>query len=239
MARKTWAEKWGEEQPDYSMGKGSMKKLLKKVRTMTARRVQSLNKKNAFSYAAQQFNQSMKRTYLNGTAPSLENMTYRQMERELRMHHQFWSSKTATERGSRAEQVEQSKRIFGTDAKGRPIRVMTFEESKLFWSAYEEFFNMYKNSSAAFDSDRIQQAIGEAMAAEDGYFSPYVDLVYILDEAKETLKSRQELEELGFQFQSYDPKHPNKQWEPGQMTEKSWKKYVKEVYKGNGDALKR
>ena len=82
--RQTWAEKWGQSNPDYSIGKKSMASLLKKVRASTTRRISSLTKKKSFSYAANQFNQSIKKTYLSGQMPKIEDMSYKQMERELR-----------------------------------------------------------------------------------------------------------------------------------------------------------
>ena len=237
-SKKTWAEKWGESTPDYTMGKKAMAKTLQKVRQSTTRRVASLTSKKAFSYAAHQFNQSIKKTYLSGKLPKIENMSYKQMERELRYHHQFWSSKTSTERGSRAEQIEQSKRIFGTKKGGQPIRIMTFDESKLYWAVHDEFYNMYADSTARFDSSRVQQAVGVAMQMGNGFIDKDVDIVQILQGAREALESQSELEEQGYEFQGFDPSHPNKQWTPGLPTLKSWKKMVKEVYHGNGDALK-
>ena len=236
--RQTWAEKWGQSNPDYTIGKKAMASLLKKVRSSTTRRISSLAKKKSFSYAANQFNQSIKKTYLAGKMPSVENMSYKQMERELRYHHQFWSSKTATERGARSEQVEQSKRIFGVDERGRPLRVMSFDESRAFWAAYEEFFNMYKDSTARFDSSRVQQAIGSAMSMRDGFIDKEADLVKVLSEAMESLEYQSALEEQGYEFQNFNPDKPNSAFDPNVMTEKSWKKWVKEVYHGNGNALK-
>ena len=238
MTKKTWAEAWGEEQPDYSMGKSAMKKLLRKIRTSTARRVQSLSKQKSFSYAARQFDQSMKKTYLGGKTPNLNTMTYRQMERELRMHHQFWSSKTATVKGAREEQIEQSKRIFGMKG-GKPTRVMTYEESVAFWKAYDEFYNMYKNSTSRFDSTRIQQVLGNAMTMGGEFFDVDADLVMLLEDAMEELERRAEYEEQGYEYQDYNPSKPKADYDPNLLTYKSWKKMVKEVYKGNGDALKR
>ena len=236
--RQTWAEKWGQSNPDYTIGKKAMASLLKKVRSSTTRRISSLAKKKSFSYAANQFNQSIKKTYLTGKMPSVENMSYKQMERELRYHHQFWSSKTATESGARSEQVEQSKRIFGVDKRGRPLRVMSFEESRAFWAAYEEFFNMYKDSTARFDSSRVQQAIGSAMSMRDGFIDREADLVKILSNAMDNLEYQSAMEEQGYEFQNFNPDKPNSAFDPNAMTEKSWKKWVKEVYHGNGNALK-
>lgn len=236
--RRTWAEKWGQSNPDYTIGKKSMASLLKKVRSSTTRRISSLTKKKSFSYAANQFNQSIKKTYLNGQMPKIEDMSYKQMERELRYHHQFWSSKTATESGARAEQIEQSKRIFGVDKKGRPLRLMSFEESRAFWAAYEEFYNMYKDSTARFDSSRVQQAMGAAMSSRDGYFDRDADLVKILSNTMERLKYQSEMEEQGYEFQNFNPDKPNAAFDPNMMTEKSWKKMIKEVYRGDGNALK-
>lgn len=235
--KQTWAEKWGQSSPDYTMGKEPMSKLLKKVRSATARRTASLSKNKSYSYASHQFNQSIKKTYMSGKLPPIENMSYKQMERELRFHHQFWSSKTSTSSGARKEQLEQSRRIFGTDKKGKPIRVMTLEESRAFWSAYEEFYNMYKDSTARFDSTRIQQAIGSTMSMLGGFVEPDSDLVKILSEAMEKLKYQSELEEQGYDFQNFDPNSPSKAFNPNELTPRSQRK-IKEVYRGDGNALK-
>ena len=88
---KTKAEKFGASTVDYTNAE-FVKKQLREIRTATARRIASLNKDpKTFSYAAYQFDQNMKSTYLGGKQPSIEKMSFQQMERELRMHHQFWT----------------------------------------------------------------------------------------------------------------------------------------------------
>lgn len=210
--KKTWAERWGESPVDYEMGDEEMRKLLKKVRNLTARRMASLEKGNSFSYAAMQFDQAMKKTYLGGKLPDVNKMKWQAVERELRSHHQFWSSKTSTTSGARAEQVEQSKRIWGVDKSGKPARLMTFEESKAFWSAYEEFNNIYKGSIARYDSNRIQQAVGQVFSNVGFWIT---DLKALSEAAMEHLKLQSEMaEKLGTDFEDFDPNNPNKAFDP-------------------------
>lgn len=185
MERKTWAEKWGESPVNYAKPKTELAKELKKVRNLTARRTASLEKKSAYSYANYQFKQSMEKNYIHGQQPDVNQMSYRQIERELRIHHQFWSSKTATEAGAKAEQYAQSKRIFGETKSGKPRRLLGIEEAKKFWSVYDEFYNMYKEGTAKYDSNRVQQLIGEQMSSVDLYD---VDMIQLLEDVRESLE---------------------------------------------------
>lgn len=207
----TWAEKWGKSNVDYTAGKDELAAILKKVRSSTARRVASLKKSGAFSYAAMQFEQTMKKTYFNGKLPDIDKMSWQAIERELRSHHQFWAAKTSSSSGARKEQIEQSKRIWGVDKSGKPLRVMSFDESKAYWSAYEEFNKIYKGSLARFDSNRIQQAIGSIMT--QGLWID--DLEMMAEAAMEHLKMQEEwAEAYGTDFEDFDPLHPNKAFDP-------------------------
>lgn len=185
MAKKTWAERWGESPVDYTRSIQALSKELKKIRNLTARRIASLKKGKAYSYAAYQYEQSMQKTYLKGMQPNVSQMSYQQLERELRMHHQFWASKTATQKGAKEELYRQSSAIFGTTKSGRPSRLMTLEEGRAFWSAYHEFYNMYKDSTAKYDSNRLQRVIGAALDARD--FNN-VDMTKLLADARKAME---------------------------------------------------
>lgn len=226
---KTWAEKWGASNVDYTVGKNELADMLKKVRSSTARRVASLKKSGAFSYAAMQFEQAMKKTYFNGQMPDISKMSWQSIERELRSHHQFWASKTSSASGARKEQIEQSKRIWGVDKKGKPLKVMTFDESKAFWSAYDEFNELYKGQLARYDSNRIQQAVGTVMNLGGFWID---DIVALSDAAMEHLKMQSEMsEKLGVDFEDFDPLHPNKSFSPMKLQDVK-DENGKVVYKG-------
>lgn len=167
---KTWAENWGSSSVNYNRSPEDLAKELKKVRNLTSRRVASLKRKSAFSFATYQFEQNMERNYIHGKQPDVSSMTYQAIEKELRIHHQFWSSETATAKGSKNQQVAQSKRIFGVDQRGRPRRVMSFEEGKAFWAAYYEFQNLYRADKTYLDSNRVQRILGEAIFGTDEDF---------------------------------------------------------------------
>jgi len=187
MPKQTWAESWGSKPVDYDRDPEELAKELKKVRNMTARRVSSLNKTKAFSFAAFQYEQTMKKQYIHGKQPNINTMKYQAIEKELRIHHQFWSAQTATKRGAYKEQVAQSKRIFGVDSKGKPTRLMTFDEGKEFWSAYYEFANMYKKEKTYLDSNRVQRILGETSELLKG--DSEIDLVKLLAITREVLQA--------------------------------------------------
>lgn len=186
---KTKAERWGASSVDYTNHE-LVKKQLKEIRTATTRRVASLNKDpKTFSYAAYQFEQNMKRTYLGGRQPSIEKMSWQEMERELRMHHQFWESKTSTAAGARDETLRQSERIFGTDQSGRLNRVIGKDAGREFWKAYDEFYRVFKDSTAKLDSYRVQRLMGEQLQR---LISDDADLMQILQEVKDELDEMDE-----------------------------------------------
>lgn len=181
---RTKAERWGASSVDYT-NEESVRKQLREIRTATARRIASLNRDTkTFSYAGYQFDQNMKQTYIGGKQPPIEKMTFQQMERELRMHHQFWASKTSTAAGAKDETLRQSERIFGTDQSGRLNRVIGKDAGREFWRAYDEFYRVFKDSTAKLDSYRVQQLMGEQL---NRIVSDDADLMQILQEVKSEL----------------------------------------------------
>lgn len=176
MAKKTWAERWGESEVNYS-NKAEVEKTLRKIRNLTARRLASLAKSNSFSFAAYQLTEQLKEMYMFGKLPKIEDMTWRTVEEELRHYHDFWSSKTATKEGAKKEQISQSARIFGTSPNGKPNRIMTLEEGRAYWSAYKKFNELYGHESTHLDSNRIQRILGESV---EKIFDPNLDLISYL-----------------------------------------------------------
>ena len=212
MAKKTWAETWGSKPVDYYRPVEALEKELRKLRTLTARRIASLKKNKAFSYATYQYEQNMKQNFL--VRKPVSEMGYRQIERELRIIHDFWAAKTSTLKGAREEQLEQSARIFGgkTDKNGRiiPTRILSYEESKKFWAAKEEFYRLNPDATARFDSHRVQTIIGEAM--EQVMTGPELDIIHLLKTVRQQLDAE---EEVGFQFQHFDPEKKSQNFVPG------------------------
>lgn len=164
MAKKTKAEEWGEAPFNYNQSVDQLRKTLKWVRNSTQRRMAALELNKAFSFANYNLKQQVKKMYLNGQLPDVDRLKYQQLEKELAMYHKFWASSTSTLRGSKEEQRKQSARIFGKDVRGRPRRLMTLEEGRLFWAAYARFKETY-NETTQYDSRRILRLLGEHMGA--------------------------------------------------------------------------
>ena len=92
---------------------------------------------------------------------SPESMNVNKLRSELFHIQEFFNSKTADVKGAREVMREQDARIFGTSAKGVPLKRMTREERDRFWATYDEFLRTYKNAEAIYGSDKIQQFLGE------------------------------------------------------------------------------
>lgn len=188
MAKKTWAERWGSRQVDYS-SKESVYSQLRKIRKLTERRLASLENHESFSFAKYQLDQILKKNYLNGRLPDIDTMTWQDRERELRWYHQFWASKTATLSGSKQEQIRQSIRLFGADKRGRPARLLTLEEGRTYWEVYNKYYELHGAESTHLDSNRVQRIIGESI---NTILNPDLDLVNYLKLIKYELEGEYE-----------------------------------------------
>ena len=162
MAKKTKAEHWGESQVNYNRPLEDLRIELKQIRRATERRLEALARNRSFSYAKESLERQLKKVYLNGMKPDVNKLKFQQVEKELAMYHKFWSSSTSTVKGAKEEQIKQSARIFGKDTRGRPRRVLTLEEGRLFWAAYARFKESYKETTQ-YDSRRILRLLGEHM----------------------------------------------------------------------------
>lgn len=211
--RKTKLEEWGESELDLrSMSNEALRETLRATLTGTSRRIASLKKNKSFSYAMFRYEQEMQKTFINGV-DGIKNLLnvdvntdmregYRKLlQQAVKTTHNFWASKTATKAGARKEQMEQSARIFGVDNRGRPNHVMTFEESKKYWSLYDEYYNMFPDRSRR-DSDRVQRYLGEVFAQ-----TPYslvknpkrrknFDFVQVLADVRERLMQDELMQEM-------------------------------------------
>lgn len=183
MAKKTKAEEWGETPFNYNQSVDQLRKTLKWARYVTQRRIASLERNKSFSFAREALERQLAKTYLKYTfkaqkvgkgnewysartrfseLPNINTMKYQQLEKELAFYHKFWASPTATVAGAKEEQKKQSARIFGKDVKGRPRRMLTLEEGRLFWAAYARFKETYKETTQ-YDSRRVLRLLGEHM----------------------------------------------------------------------------
>lgn len=194
MAKKpTWGEVWGSSEPNYWKSTASLRKDLEKVRQKTFSRYGSLTRNKAFSYAAHALEQNLKRNYIQGRLPSVEDMSQKQIEKELRIYHQFWSSKTSSLAGAREERKSQSARIFGTTPSGRPKRYMSYDESVMYWEVYDKFYEMFKGKTARFSSETVQQMLGESIDAMPILKSDDKSMEYFLNQVyKDLSKEEQE-----------------------------------------------
>ncbi len=105
---------------------------------------------------------------------------------------EFFNADTSSVEGARRVARDQDARLFGVNARGNPIRRMTFEERKKFWDVYDEFLNQNKQWSDK--SYRAQEVI--ASLVTDGSMSSvkrtgkfYSGLQNVLDEARRRYKS--------------------------------------------------
>lgn len=177
MAKKTKAEQWGESQVNYNRPLEELRKELKQIRRATERRLEALARNRSFSYSKEALERQIKKTYMNGVKPDVNKLKFQQVEKELAMYHKFWSSSTSTVKGAKEEQIKQSARIFGKDTKGRPRRVLTLEEGRLFWAAYDRFKESYQETTQ-YDSRRILRLLGEHMGT---VLDPDTDWVEFLE----------------------------------------------------------
>lgn len=155
--RKTWAEKWGEQELDFSISTPELRKLTRKVANLTARRLSSIERQGYFSYAGDKL-----REELSKREKPINKMNRFELSALIADYHHFWQAKTSTVRGAREELASQSGRIFGRDARGRPTRIMTRAEASAVWALKDEFERVY-HDTARYDSNRIQAVIGEVM----------------------------------------------------------------------------
>lgn len=121
--------------------------------------------KNLYSHALDKM-----QTYYDETGKSnVNSMRVNKMRSELFRLQEFFDSKSSTVPGARKIAIEQDRRIFGEDSKGKPARRMTMEQREKFWAAYTEFQNtMGEAFFRRMGSDRIQQFLGQMTAERRG-----------------------------------------------------------------------
>jgi hypothetical protein len=132
--------------------------------------------KNVYSPAMEK----MEDYYERNGVQSPDSMNINRIRSELFHIQEFFNSKTADVKGAREVMREQDARIFGTSAKGVPLKRMTREERDRFWATYDEFLRTYKNAEAIYGSDKIQQYLGEMTLEgrnQDGFKKGSIGLI--------------------------------------------------------------
>lgn len=167
-------------------GEEGMSKLRKYVQTLQTgykRRVGQFKRRNVTSYAQISLEASMTE---QAKRRKIKDMTRNQLLMEFARYSKFFRDKTSTIEGINEVNLDQDKRIFGTDTAGKPLFRMNDEERKRYWAAYDEFIHQNLDLVTMFGSDRIQQAIAEAIET-----APKVlDFTDIFDRAIKNLHQR-------------------------------------------------
>ena len=133
--------------------------------------------KNVFSPALDK----MQDYYENNGHQSVSRMKVSKMRNELFRLQEFFSSRSSTIPGARKIAIEQDRRIFGIDEKGKPSHRMTIEQRTNFWAAYNEFVSMEEESYIRnMGSNTIQQYLGQMViesskSREDDLWFSYGD----------------------------------------------------------------
>ena len=91
--------------------------------------------------------EKMQNYYEDTGKNAISKMRLSKVQNELFRLQDFFGSDTSTVTGARRVMLEQDRRIFGVNEKtGKPIRRMSLDQRTEFWSAYNEFINMEKES---------------------------------------------------------------------------------------------
>ena len=91
-------------------------------------------------------------------APSRMNIN--QMRNELFHLQDFFSADTSTVPGARQVAIEQDKRIFGTDEKGKARFRPTVEQRTKLWSLFTEYKSL-RPADVLENSNIVQQVVGQ------------------------------------------------------------------------------
>lgn len=139
-----------------------LRSMVRTLRTGYMRRVASFNKKDLISYAQI----SLEGTMTGSQDKPLKNMTRNQLILEFSRYSKFFRDETSTEAGIRKVNLDQDRRVFGTDALGKPLRTMSNEERYRFWRLYDEYINQQPLATAKYGSESVQQQLADVMFTE-------------------------------------------------------------------------
>lgn len=122
----------------------------KRAYELAGKRVRAIRKKHLYSPAFE--------AYFRGRMPTLPISADRvsKLRHEFAKLHQFLSAKTSTVKGIEELKINEARRIFGDES-----QVMSDEQRRRFWAAYEEFMNQNPDYLYGRESERVQQMLAE------------------------------------------------------------------------------
>lgn len=165
-----------------------LEKYVRILRYGYKRRVQSFARNGLISHAQI----SLEGTISDRKQVQLTKMTRNQLILEFARYSKFFNDITSSEEGIKRVNREQDIRIFGKDAKGKPVRTMTSDERQRFWSLFEEYQNQNPTGNSRYGSESIQQQIADAMFENRSISQE--NLVDFLDRVEQRL-AQQSIEE--------------------------------------------
>lgn len=136
-----------------------LKKTLEQARKKYETRVGQFDKQGKYFYSYART--KMDDYYSEVGKPSIKKISRNRAMAELFRLQEFFNSKSSTVKGARDVNREQDIRIFGIDDNGKPIKKMTSEQRKAYWTLYEEFTNQHPNYEYIYGSNSIQQYLGD------------------------------------------------------------------------------
>lgn len=175
--------------------------LLKQIRSLFKKQASTFEKNpNVYSWAYEK----MAEWYKDHGEVKLRSIKRVDAVAELARLQDFFKSQSSTLSGSKKILEEQSKRIFGVDESGKALYKMNTEQSRAYWTLYNEYQNL---STTGFvknmNSNTIQQVIGEMLIERKEFRDRQQrDSTYFTGgdfrEIERRLQKRKELEEWEF-----------------------------------------
>lgn len=199
--------------------------LLKTIRGQVTRTRKKLG--GNFSYAREALDRELNEMY-KGKKPSTAKLNASLVTKELAKYQSFFASKTSSAAGATQEQIEQSKRIFGVTENGEARRVLTFEESKAFWSLYESFYELHPNAFGRFDSDRVQQVLSQYMLFDE-LSTDEIKNLDIVDLTKKVFNQLKRETEFDYDLPKFNRLNPNEAFLPKAVSSRSLSAYRKSL----------
>lgn len=141
-------------------GIAQLRKYVQTLQTGYKRRVGQFKRHGLTSYAQISLEGSVSEP---AKKRKVKDMTRNQLLMEFARYSKFFHDKTSTIEGIKEVNLEQDKRIFGTDEKGIAKGRMNEEDRKNFWSVYDEFIHQHSELISMYGSERVQQAISEVI----------------------------------------------------------------------------
>ena len=134
---------------------------------------------------------------------------------------EFFRAETSSVSGARRVARDQDARLFGVNARGNPVRRMTFEERQRFWAVYDEFLNQNKEWSDK--SYRAQEVI--ASMVEDGTIEKVGKVGKYYSGMQEVLENARRRYQAGLDEEDFSP------WYGEKAPESVKKKYADTILK--------